>query len=137
MEFLRNGDSLVVWKLDRLGRSLKHLVGVIGDLDKRGIGFQSLTEGIDTTSDSGRLTFHIFASLAEFERALIRERTRAGLAAARARGRNGGRPRAFDAKKLEMARMLMADHKKSVSDVCKALNVSRSTLYRYLEVEEP
>src|SRR2546421_4899615 len=100
IDFLRAGDSLVVWRLDRLGRSLRHLIEVITALEKRGIGFKSLTESIDTTTSGGKLIFHIFGALAEFERNLIRERTMAGLAAARARGHKGGRRRVMDAKKL-------------------------------------
>ncbi|MBA2598978.1 MAG: recombinase family protein, partial [Chloroflexia bacterium] len=103
--YLRNGDTLVVWRLDRLGRSLKHLIEVVAALAARGIGFKSLTEQIDTTTPGGKLIFHVFGALAEFERDLIRERTQAGLAAARARGRLGGRPRKLaDAKQLELAR---------------------------------
>ena len=99
LDYVREGDTLVVWRLDRLGRSLKHLIETIGALEERGVGFRSLQEAIDTTTSGGRLIFHIFGALAEFERNLIRERTRAGLAAARARGRKGGRPRALDEKK--------------------------------------
>src|SRR2546421_7674425 len=133
LEQLRAGDTLVVWRLDRLGRSLRHLIDTLTELDTRGIGFKSLTENIDTTTPGGKLIFHIFGALAEFERDLIRERTNAGLAAARARGRRGGRPKAFaDPAKLRMARTLFADKQRSIGDICKALGVSRSTLYRYL-----
>ena len=104
--FLREGDSLVVWRLDRLGRSLKHLIELITRLEERKIGFSSLQEMIDTTTSGGRLIFHIFGALAEFERNLIRERTIAGLASARARGRKGGRPRILDEKKIQLARNL-------------------------------
>lgn len=133
LEFLRPSDTLVVWRLDRLGRSLKHLVQMIGELETKNVGFQSLTENVDTTTDTGKLVFHIFASLAEFERSLIRERTKAGLRAARARGRKGGRPRVMDLKTLEMARTLMADAKHSVNEICGMLEVSRATLYRALK----
>lgn len=133
LAYLREGDILVVWKLDRLGRSLKHLIEVISDLNKRNIGFQSLQEKIDTTTSGGKLIFHIFASLAEFERDIIRERTQAGLNAARARGRLGGRPKVMDEKKLSMAKTLLKDPNNSIKDVCKTLNVSRATLYRYLK----
>jgi DNA invertase Pin-like site-specific DNA recombinase len=133
IEYARSGDTLVVWKLDRLGRSLKHLVEVVGSLEKRKVGFKSLSESIDTTSDAGKLVFHIFASLAEFERGLIRERTNAGLKAARARGRKGGRPKTMDEKKRAMAKTLMADNSNSIDDICKNLKVSRSTLYRNLK----
>jgi DNA invertase Pin-like site-specific DNA recombinase len=133
LDALRPGDSLVVWRLDRLGRSLRHLMDTLLDLDKREVGFKSLTENIDTTTPGGKLIFHIFGALAEFERDLIKQRTNAGLAAARARGRRGGRPRAFsDPSKVRMARTLFADKKRSIPDICKTLGVSRSTLYRYL-----
>jgi DNA invertase Pin-like site-specific DNA recombinase len=135
MEQLRAGDTLVVWRLDRLGRSLRHLIDTLTDLDKRGVGFKSLTENIDTTTPGGKLIFHIFGALAEFERDLIRERTNAGLAAARARGRTGGRPKAkafADPAKVRMAQTLFADKQRSIPDICKTLGVSRSTLYRYL-----
>src|SRR5439155_3255856 len=129
------GDTLVVWRLDRLGRSLKHLLETITTLNKRKIGFKSLTESIDTTTSNGRLIFNIFASLAEFERDLIRERTKAGLAAARARGRVGGRPRAEglnDDKKVARALRLYNDKSYTIAEICEMLNVSRATLYRYL-----
>jgi DNA invertase Pin-like site-specific DNA recombinase len=132
---LRAADVLVVWRLDRLGRSLRHLIDTLTDLDQAGIGFKSLTESIDTTTPGGRLIFHIFGSLAEFERDLIRERTNAGLAAARVRGRTGGRPtaKAFrDAKQLDLARTLFANKQLSIPDICTRLGVSRSTLYRHL-----
>lgn len=136
LDHLRAGDALVVWKLDRLGRSLRELIDIIGGLDAREIGFISLTESIDTTSRSGRLVFHIFASLAEFERDLIREHTHAGLAAARARGRTGGRPTVMTPSKIAAARRLLAevdDSERSVytvSDVAKTLSVSRASVYR-------
>jgi DNA invertase Pin-like site-specific DNA recombinase len=133
--FARSGDSLVVWKLDRLGRSLPHLIETISGLQERGIGFKSLTEQIDTTTSGGKLIFHVFAALAEFERDVIRERTQAGLIAARARGRRDGHPRAAalnDAKKVAMAQALYNDKKNSIADICKTLRVSRSTLYRYI-----
>ena len=133
LQFARAGDTLVVWKLDRLGRSLKHLIAMVEELQRRGIGFKSLTEQLDTTSPGGTLIFHLFGALAEFERNLIRERTRAGLAAARARGRNGGRPKLLDARKAEMARRLHADKANSIDDICRTLRISRSTLYRYLK----
>ena len=131
-EMLRPGDTLVVWRLDRLGRSLKHLIEAVTELDEAGVGFLSLTENIDTTTNGGRLVFHIFGALAEFERGLIRERTLAGLAAARARGRKGGRPKKMDAKKLSQARALLASGDQSVAEVASLLKVGRATLYRAL-----
>lgn len=133
LDFTRNGDVLVVWKLDRLGRSLKHLVDTIIELQAKGIGFRSLTQNLDTTTAGGMLIFHVFASVAEFERQLIIERTQAGLRSARARGRVGGRPRALDAKKLGIARSLFEDGRTSVQEICETVNVSRATFYRYME----
>ena len=136
LDFVRAGDTLVVWKLDRLGRSLPHLLQTVAGLQERGVGFKSLTEQLDTTTSGGKLIFHIFASLAEFERDIIRERTRAGLAAARARGKQGGRPKAAalnDPKKVALAQRLYDDPDNSIEDICKTLRVSRSTLYRYIK----
>jgi len=130
---LRQGDTLVAWRLDRLGRSLKHLIDTIGELNDAGVAFKSLTESLDTSSTGGKLVFHIFGALAEFERELIRERTLAGLAAARARGRKGGRPRALDAKKIATAKRLLEDPNQSVTEVAEILGVARSTLYRALK----
>src|SRR5438105_14419665 len=133
LAYLRPGDTFVVWKLDRAGRSLTHLIELLKGLKERGIEFISLTEQIDTTTPGGKLIFHLMGALAEFERDLIRERTTAGLAAARARGRVGGRPRAFaNPKRLAMAKALYADKQRSIPDICQTLGVSRSTLYRYL-----
>lgn len=132
LAFARPGDTLVVWKLDRLGRSLPHLVQTVNDLNTRGIGFCSTRESVDTSTSGGKLVFHLFAALAEFERDVIRERTQAGLTAARARGRKGGRPARLDEKKLALARRLMADRDTNVAEICRTLNVSRSTLYRAL-----
>ena len=132
---LRKGDTLVVWRLDRLGRSLKHLIETIEDLDARGVGFRSLQENLDTTTSGGKLIFHIFGALAEFERELIKERTMAGLAAARARGRKGGRPRKLTAKQIAMARQLLMDPNQQVTEVAKMLGVARSTLYIALRSE--
>ena len=133
MSFLREGDTLVVWKLDRLGRSLKHLIEVVNTLNVLSIYFKSLQESIDTSSSSGKLIFHIFASLAEFEREIIRERTKAGLQAARARGRVGGGPKKLDDKKVALAKSMMTDHSNSITDICDTLGVSKATLYRYLK----
>ncbi len=133
MEALRAGDTLVVWRLDRLGRSLKHLIETVEQLEAMKVGFQSVTEAIDTTTSGGKLVFHIFASLAEFERTLIRERTRAGLKAARARGRQGGRPMTLSEDKRRMAQALRDDPKQSVASICKALGITRTTFYRYTQ----
>src|SRR5213080_1412412 len=133
LEYVREGDTLVVWRLDRLGRSLKHLIETISQLDTRKIGFKSLTENIDTTTSGGKLIFHIFGALAEFERNLIRERTNAGLQAARARGRKGGRPKSLTGKKTAMAQALYNDKNNTVDEICKTLNISRATLYRYIQ----
>jgi len=132
MDALRAGDTLVVWRLDRLGRSLPHLIETIRGLAARGIGFRSLQESIDTTTPGGRLVFHVFGSLAEFERDLIRERTMAGLAAARRRGRVGGRPTVMTAAKTKQAaRMVTAGT--PLTEVADVLGVSRTTLYRHLK----
>ena len=134
LSYIRGGDTLVVWRLDRLGRSLGHLIETVSALAERGIGFKSLTEQIDTTTSSGKLIFHVFGALAEFERDLIRERTQAGLAAARARGRLGGRPKKLaDAKQLDLARTLYAGGQTDVETICRTLGISRATLYRALK----
>ena len=132
LDYMRPGDTLVVWKLDRLARSMKQLIETVEGLAERGVGFRSLTEAMDTTTAGGTLIFNIFASLAEFERSIIRERTRAGLAAARARGRVGGRPRSLSAEDLQQARALLADPDITVEQVAKRLGVGVSTLYRQL-----
>jgi len=136
MEMLRNGDTLVVWRLDRLGRSLKHLIELVSELEEREIGFKSLTESIDTTSPTGKLVFHLFGALAEFERNLIAERTKAGLAAARARGRLGGRPPALDEKQREALFLLYKEKKHSVKEICQIMGISKQTLYNYLRKTE-
>jgi len=134
LDALRPGDTLVVWRLDRLGRSLRHLIDLITTLDERGIGFKSTTEQIDTTTSSGKLIFHIFGALAEFERNLIRERTIAGLAAARARGKLGGRPRKLPSDgKVHLAKTLYHQKQRPIADICKTLGISRATLYRYVK----
>jgi DNA invertase Pin-like site-specific DNA recombinase len=130
LKALREGDTLTVWRLDRLGRNLADLVRIVNDLKARGVGFASLTESIDTTTPAGTLVFHLFASLAEFERNLIRERTMAGLKAARARGKSSGRPPKLTGKDLAMAKALMADRTNDVTEIAKRFEVSRSTLYR-------
>jgi DNA invertase Pin-like site-specific DNA recombinase len=130
LKSLRRGDTLVVWRLDRLGRSLGDLIHLTTELRSRGIDLESLTEKIDTGSSAGKLIFHVFASLAEFERNLIRERTLAGLKAARARGRNGGRPRKLKTKDIQLIKALMQAGKLPVQDIADRFGVSRSTLYR-------
>jgi DNA invertase Pin-like site-specific DNA recombinase len=132
----RPGDILVVWKLDRLGRSLPHLVETVRELGARGIGFKSLQEQLDTTTSGGKLIFHIFAALAEFERDLIRERTNAGLVAARARGRTGGRPKGVDPKKQKAALALKKDARHSVREICEIVGISRNTYYKYTRAED-
>lgn len=135
LSYIRQGDVLVVWKLDRLGRSLKQLIETVTILQQRGADLKSLSESIDTTTPGGKLIFHIFAALAEFERDLIRERTFAGLVAARARGRRGGRPRAEglnDDTKIALAQSLYQDQRNSIETICTILRVSKATLYRYL-----
>ena len=133
---LRPGDKVVVWRLDRLGRSLRNLIEVFADLDARGVAVRSLTEQIDTSTPGGRLTFHLFGSLAEFERDLIRERTTAGLEAARARGRIGGRPTVMTPEKLAAARAMRASGEHDVASIARALGVSRASIYRALSLSQ-
>jgi len=128
----RRCDTIVVWRLDRLGRSMKHLIDLVGELQDRGVGLRSLNEQIDTTTATGRLTFHIFSALAEFERGLLSERTQAGLQAARARGRVGGRPRALTAH-AQKAVIDLRRKGKTVTDIAATLRVSRATVYRALQ----
>lgn len=132
LQYAREGDVIVVWKMDRLARSLKQLIATVEDLDQRGIGLKSLTEEIDTSTAGGKLVFHIFGALAEFERSLIRERTMAGLAYARTQGRTGGRPSTITPEVLAEAEDLLRNPKRSVREVAKRLGVSRATLYRHL-----
>lgn len=127
---LRAGDTLVVWRLDRLGRSLSDLVRIVGDLEKRGIGFESLTEKIESTSAAGNSLFHLFAALAEFERHLLRERTQAGLVAARARGRSGGRKPKLNMRQISEIKRLMADPNIPVGQIAERYKVSRTTIYK-------
>ena len=135
---LKPGDTLLVWRLDRLGRSMRHLVSVVTDLKERKIDFKSLRDGaIDTTTASGELVFNIFAALAQFERELIRERTRAGLTAARARGKKGGRkPIASSNPKVRMAKKMHEDKSLSINDICSTLQISKATLYRYISLSD-
>jgi DNA invertase Pin-like site-specific DNA recombinase len=132
LDHLREGDVVVVWRLDRLGRSLKNLIALVEDLAERGVGFRSLSESIDTTTANGRLFFSVMGALAEFERDLIRERTMAGLAAARARGRVGGRPPKMTPDKVKVAREMYASRQYAVEAIAKTLGVSRKTIYRSL-----
>lgn len=130
LKALRAGDTLVVWRLDRLGRSLPDLVQIVASLEEKGIGFESITEKIETTSVAGKLVFHVFAALAEFERNLIRERTQAGLLAARVRGRSGGRKPKLDARQIREIRRLMLNPEISVSQLAERYKVSRTTIYK-------
>ena len=132
LDFMRKGDTLVVWRLDRLARSLKQLIETIEGLEAKGMTFRSVTEAIDTTTSGGKLIFQIFGALAEFERALIRERTAAGLASARARGRLGGRPPALSAKDIKAAKAMMKDPDITMDQVAEKLGVAVSTLYRHI-----
>src|SRR5919202_4587865 len=125
LSHLRQGDTLVVWRLDRLGRSLRHWIDTVTTLQERGIEFKSLTESIDTTTSGGKLVFHIFGALAEFEREIIRERTRAGMEAARSRGKQGGRPKKLSQNKAEMARKLYQDKSHSLQEICDSFGISR------------
>ncbi|HCB0609431.1 TPA: recombinase family protein [Klebsiella pneumoniae] len=134
---LREGDTLVVWRLDRLGRSLPELVTIVADLEQRGVHFESLTEQIETGSAAGKLQFHVFAALAEFERSLIRERTQAGLAAARARGRLGGRKPKLDDRQVREIKALLRDPDIQVAEVARRYGISRTTLYKYVGVVTP
>jgi DNA invertase Pin-like site-specific DNA recombinase len=132
LSHLRPGDTLVVWRLDRLGRSLPHLIETVAQLQERGVGFRSLQEQIDTTTSGGKLVFHVFGALAEFERDLIRERTHAGLAAARARGRLFGRPKVLTPQQVKQLRSLAQDDRNTVAEICQTLGTSKATYYRYL-----
>jgi hypothetical protein len=132
-EQLRKDDSLVVWRLDRLGRSLKDLIEWVNYLDAQGVAFKSIQEGFDTSTSGGRLVFHMFGALAEFERNLIKERTMAGLTAARSRGRVGGRPKKLNEAKQKMARQMYDAHN-PITEICEALQISKPTLYKYLAV---
>jgi DNA invertase Pin-like site-specific DNA recombinase len=135
LSHLRAGDTLIVWRLDRLGRSLKHLIETVTALKQQGVSFSSLTENIDTSTATGNLVFQIFGALAEFERNLIKERTVAGLQAARVRGRTGGRPRRNpDSGRVALAKRLYRDSRMSIPEILKTLNISKATLYRWLDI---
>lgn len=135
-EILRKGDVLIVWRLDRLGRSIRDLIDWVTRLEEEGIGFKSLQESIDTTTSSGKLVFHIFAALAEFERNLIRERTNAGLAAARARGKLGGRKKSLNAKERRRAVETYQRKNHTVQQICEMMNITKPTLYAYIKEEQ-
>lgn len=132
LNYLREGDTLVVWKLDRLGRSIQHLIHTINSLLDKKIGFKSLQENIDTSTSGGKLIFHIFSALAEFERDLIQERTQAGLKAARARGKMGGRPPLLDTRQINRMIEMYDEQKNTVAEICKIYNISRPSFYNYL-----
>jgi DNA invertase Pin-like site-specific DNA recombinase len=134
---LRPGDVVTVWRLDRLGRSLRHLIDVVAVLESRGVAFRSLTEALDTSTPGGKLTFHLFGALAEFERDLIRERTMAGLAAARARGRKGGRPTVMTPEKLKVVKSMYATGEHDVAAIARVVGVSRASVYRALTPGDP
>ncbi len=136
MDQLREGDVLVVWRLDRLGRSLRNLLELVAQLEEKKVGFRSLQESMDTSSSGGKLIFHVFGALAEFERNLIRDRTNAGLAAARARGRTGGRPRKLDEQQRQLVIRLYKEHT-PIADILKTVKISKSTLYSYVRSETP
>ncbi|MDE0240651.1 MAG: recombinase family protein [bacterium] len=131
LDYARKGDTLVVWRLDRLARSLRQLIETVEDLGSRGIGLRSVTEALDTTTPGGLLVFHVFGALAEFERSIIRERTRAGLESARERGRFGGRPLRLDARSKAIAAALLKDPSIPVNEIARQLGVSRATLYKH------
>jgi len=133
LKFVRTGDVLVVWKLDRLGRGLRDLIDKMADLEKRGVGFQSLTENIDTTTAGGKLIFHIFGSLAEFERSLIKERTMAGLSSARARGIKGGRKNKLTPEQIELMKKMYADKTIPIKQILETFGVGKSTLYKWVK----
>ncbi|RAP38922.1 hypothetical protein DID80_01665 [Candidatus Marinamargulisbacteria bacterium SCGC AAA071-K20] len=137
LEQVRKNDTLVVWRIDRLGRSLKHLIEIVTKLDKQGVSFKSTEESsMDTTTSAGKMFFGLFAVLAEFERNLIRERTQAGLAAARARGRLGGRPKKLDSHQIKLIIEMYDKREKSVPDICKLMKISKPTLYAYVKSNE-
>jgi DNA invertase Pin-like site-specific DNA recombinase len=136
LKFLRPTDTLVVWKFDRLARDITQLLKISADLETRGIGLLSLTENIDTSGPGGRLVFHIFGALAQFERDIIRERVRAGLSSARARGRLGGRPKRLTEQQIQVARTLIASEKHKFTDIANQIGVNRSTLYRAVKRSE-
>ena len=135
---LREGDIIVTWKLDRLGRSIRDLINLVSEIQEKGAGLKSLQDSVDTTTPHGKLTFHLFAALAEFEKDIIRERTKAGLEAARARGRKGGRPKGISKQALNKVLIAQALYKKqnmSISEICRHIGIARSTFYKYLKIQ--
>jgi DNA invertase Pin-like site-specific DNA recombinase len=136
LDYVREGDTLVVWRFDRLARSLKDLVQLIASLEEKGVSFASVTESIDTASPGGKLIFHIFGALAEFERNLIRERTKAGLNAARARGREGGRPKSLKEDDERLLKTLIQNPQMKPKDIQKMFGISKATLYRYAKLNQ-
>jgi DNA invertase Pin-like site-specific DNA recombinase len=137
LELLRSGDTVVVWRLDRLGRSVKHLLEMVALLESRGVGLKSLHESIDTTTPTGRLTLHLFASIGQFERDLLVERTQAGLVAARSRGRRGGRPTVMTTEKIAVAKAMYASREHDVATIARVVGVSRASVYRALTPRDP
>ena len=133
LNYARQNDCFVVWRLDRLGRSLKNLIQLVEDLDNKGVGFISLNEGLNTTTNGGKLIFHIFGALAEFERNLIRERTKAGLEAARARGRKGGRKEKLTSDQVDTMRRMYESHNHTIKEICGVFGITKPTFYRYLK----
>jgi DNA invertase Pin-like site-specific DNA recombinase len=133
LSYAREGDTIIVWRLDRLGRSVQHLIQTVKDLEERNIGFRSLQENIDTTTSGGKLVFHIFGALAEFERDLIKERTMAGLKAARARGRHGGRPQLLTEQQIKRALELYKEGNSTISEICKIYKISSKSFYNYVK----
>jgi len=133
LNYARQNDCFVVWRLDRLGRSLKNLIQLVEDLDNKGVGFISLNEGLDTTTNGGKLIFHIFGALAEFERNLIRERTKAGLEAARVRGRKGGRKEKLTSEQVDTMRRMYESHNHTIKEICGVFGITKPTFYRYLK----
>lgn len=136
LEYMREGDSLVVWKLDRLGRSLRDLINIVNKLEQNNVSFVCTTQSIDTRTTNGKLFFHIFGALAEYEREIIRDRTNAGLSAARARGRTGGRKPALSDEQIEQAKAMMANKNLNVKSICFTLGISKATLYKYAPASE-
>lgn len=137
LKYARSGDTLVVWRLDRLGRSLKHLIEVVEELERRKVGFMCIQDGINTTTSGGKLVFHLFGALAEFERNIIRERTKAGLSAARARGRLGGRKPKLKPGQVKTLHKMYESKQHTIKEICKVMHISKATLYKYIKANKP